>query len=94
MTTTTTTGVLQIQFSCKACGLDHCKLTVRARREGQRLEDWLDTIRPTLALHHRIRSPRCPSVKVDFHIPGVPHNEYPQTLGYALEDLTHYFTNP
>jgi len=67
-------SLLQVEYSCHGCGAgtppeQRIKVTVRHRREGQDIVEWLNDCARLVAMDHGRRSPLCPSKVFDLMIP-------------------------
>ena len=57
------------------------KVTVRHRREGQDVVNWIDDCMHLVGMDHRGRSPQCRFASCDLMIPMSDENE--KGIGYA-----------
>jgi hypothetical protein len=58
-------------YSCPACGITRCTVSVEERNEDQSLIEWLDTVlMPAFDVDHYSKQPKCNSEK--FTEIGIP----------------------
>ena len=81
-------SVLQWEYICHGCGLgvppaERPKVTVRHRRAGENVVDWVNDCATLVASDHERRSPHCSEGKCDLLIPMPKKEETP--LG-GIED--------
>lgn len=71
-------GILQVLYTCKGCGIVDAPVTVAHRKHGQEIVAWMDYVRQRIADDHSTRSPICNTKVADVKIPL----KYGQGIGY------------
>lgn len=60
---------ITVLFTCHACGLQRCRVLVRARGEHEDVRAWVEVVAAKCGERHAFLSPHCPERKVDLAIP-------------------------
>lgn len=56
--------MIQVLYTCDACGIRDRPVTVAHRKEGEGLLPWMDDVAQRVGMDHRTRSPHCTAAKV------------------------------
>lgn len=55
---------IEIEYTCKPCGVHDAKVQVRARWPAEDVSSWMNTVGLVITTDHRRRSPMCDATHI------------------------------